>query len=159
VTGVDAAPAMLLHAQEADPEGEYALADAAALPFDEGAFDCAVAFNSLMDVDDMPAAVRETARVLESGAHFCICITHPFRDAGAFRGETFVIGEPYLETRPFALTVARAGLEVSFSGWAHPLETYTRALEDAGFVIEAMREPPDPGRPIPNFLLIRARRR
>jgi len=42
-----------------------------------------------------------------------------------------VIAEPYLETRPFELTVARAGLEVSFSGWAHPLETYTRALEDA----------------------------
>jgi SAM-dependent methyltransferase len=158
VTGVDAAPAMLRHAREADPEGEYVLADAAALPFDDGAFDCAVAFNSLMDVGDMPGAVRETARVLEPGARFCICITHPFRDAGAFRGETFVIAEPYLETRRFELTVARGGLEVSFSGWARPLETYTRALEDAGFVIEGMREPPDPGRPIPNFLLVRARR-
>jgi SAM-dependent methyltransferase len=157
VTGVDAAPTMLRHAQEADPEGEYVLGDAAALPFDDGAFDCAVAFNSLMDVDDMPGAVRETARVLEPAGRFCVCITHPFRDAGAFRGGTFVIAAPYLETRRFELTVARGGLEVSFCGWAHPLEAYTRALEDAGFVIEAIREPPDPGRPLPNFLLIRAR--
>jgi ubiquinone/menaquinone biosynthesis C-methylase UbiE len=157
VTGVDAAPAMLRHAREADPDGEYVLGDAAALPFDDGSFDCAVAFNSLMDVDDLPGAVRETARVLEPGGRFCICVTHPFRDAGAFHGGTFAIAEPYLETRRFELTVARSGLEISFRGWVHPLETYMRALEAAGFVIEAMREPPDPGRPLPNFLLIRAR--
>jgi hypothetical protein len=33
-------------------------------------------------------------------------------------------------------------LEITFRGWVYPLEAYGRALEDAGFVIEAMREPP-----------------
>jgi hypothetical protein len=33
---------------------------------------------------------------------------------------------------------------------------YMRAFEDAGFLTEALREPPDPDRPLPNFLLIRA---
>jgi ubiquinone/menaquinone biosynthesis C-methylase UbiE len=48
VTGVDAAKAMVRLAREADPEGEYILADAAALPFDDATFDLVVAFNSLM---------------------------------------------------------------------------------------------------------------
>ena len=158
VTGVDAAPTMVRHAQEADPAGAYLVADAAHLPFEDEAFDCAIAFNSLMDVDDMPGAVREAARVLESGGRFCICITHPIRDAGRFERRGFVIAEPYLERRRLEVSVARGGLEVHFRSWAYPLETYTRALEDAGFVLEALREPPDPERPLPNFLLIRARK-
>jgi hypothetical protein len=56
------------------------------------------------------------------------------------------------------VSVARGGLEVHFRSWAYPLETYTRALEEAGFVLEALREAPDPERPLPNFLLIRARK-
>src|SRR5215208_3333909 len=53
VTGVDAAPTMIRLAQEADPSGDYVLADATALPFDDQSFDLVVAFNSLMDIDDM----------------------------------------------------------------------------------------------------------
>jgi hypothetical protein len=33
-------------------------------------------------------------------------------------------------------------LRITFRGWAYPLEAYGRALEEAGFVIESMREPP-----------------
>ena len=65
VTGIDASPTLLELAREAHPEGRYLLADAAALPFDDASFDLVVAFNSLMDVQDMPGAVREAARVLE----------------------------------------------------------------------------------------------
>jgi SAM-dependent methyltransferase len=163
IVGVDVAPTMVRLASEADPDGEYVQADAARLPFDDGTFDLAVAFNSLMDIDDMPAAVREAARVLEPEARFCICITHPMRDAGRFeesgRDAPLVIRESYFEKRRYELSVARDGLELHFRSWAHPLETYMRALEAAGFLIEALREPPDPGRSIPNFLLIRAIKR
>ncbi|MFN2489492.1 MAG: class I SAM-dependent methyltransferase [Actinomycetota bacterium] len=67
VVGVDASPTLLRAAKEADPEGDYVLADAAALPFQDASFDLVVAYNSLMDVQDMPGAVREAARVLEPG--------------------------------------------------------------------------------------------
>ena len=40
------------------------LADAARLPFVDGAFDLAVAYMCLHDIDEMPAAVAEIARVL-----------------------------------------------------------------------------------------------
>src|SRR3954454_18992837 len=50
VVGVDVASAMLEAAREADPSIETHLADAAALPFHDGSFDCVVAFMSLQDI-------------------------------------------------------------------------------------------------------------
>jgi SAM-dependent methyltransferase len=154
---------MVRLAWEADPDGEYVLADAADLPFDDGSFDLVIAFNSLMDVDDMPGAVGEAGRVLRPGGRFCICITHPMRDAGRFESSSsdarFVIAETYFGKREFEVKVARGGYEVHFKSWTYPLEYYVRALEEAGFLIETVREPFDPDRPIPNFLLIRAVKR
>jgi ubiquinone/menaquinone biosynthesis C-methylase UbiE len=43
-----------------------------------------VAYTSLTDVDDMPAAVAEAPRVLEPGALFAVCLTHPVADSGRF---------------------------------------------------------------------------
>jgi len=64
VIGVDVSATLLRLARAADPEGCYGSADAAALPFIGKAFDLVVAYNSLMDVDDMPGTVHEAARVL-----------------------------------------------------------------------------------------------
>ncbi len=162
VVGVDAAPTLVRLAREADPESEYVVSDAADLPFEARSFDLVVAFNTLMDFDDMSGAVREAARVLEPGGRLCACVTHPMRDAGRFASREadapFVIAEPYFGKRRFEMTVRRAGYEVAFHGWTYPLEDYIRAFEEAGFLIEALREPPDPDRPIPNFILIRARK-
>src|SRR5919197_2607239 len=82
VTGIDISPALLSAAAQADTVATYLLADGAALPFDAAAFDLVVAYNSLSDVDDMPAVLEEMARVLRSGDHLCICLPHPLRDAG-----------------------------------------------------------------------------
>ena len=53
-----------------------------------------VAYNSLMDVADMPGAVAEAARVLQPGRPLCICVTHPTADVRAVRplwGKTFTL--------------------------------------------------------------------
>jgi SAM-dependent methyltransferase len=170
VVAVDVSPTLVALAREADPGGEYAVADAAALPFADRAFDLVVAFNSLMDMDDLEGAVREAARVLEPGGRLCASTTHPLSDAGAFRerepGPPFVIEGSYFGRRPVEIHDERNGLAMTFVGWAFPLETFTRALEDAGLAIEALREPrppddePDPRyerwRRIPMFLQLRA---
>src|SRR5215510_10561988 len=44
-------------------------ADASALPFGDAAFDLVVAYNSLMDVEDLPGSVWEAERVLGPGGH------------------------------------------------------------------------------------------
>jgi SAM-dependent methyltransferase len=174
VTGIDASPTLLDAARESDPGGRYLLADASALPFDDAAFDLVVAFNSLMDIEDMPGAVREAARVLEAGGRLCVCVTHPLADAGRWESRepdaAFVLEGPYFGRRRFEGTYERDGLEITFRGWCYPLEDYFRALEEAGLLVEALREPPipesevarDPGkqrwRRIPNFFCLRALR-
>src|SRR4051812_37555756 len=50
VTGLDASPTLLRAAAEADPGSLYVEGPVEALPFEDGAFDLVVAYNSLMDV-------------------------------------------------------------------------------------------------------------
>jgi ubiquinone/menaquinone biosynthesis C-methylase UbiE len=49
VIGVDASKTMVAAAREADPDGEYVVGNAAALPFPDAHADVIVAFMSLMD--------------------------------------------------------------------------------------------------------------
>jgi SAM-dependent methyltransferase len=134
-----------------------------------------VAYNSLMDVDDMPPAVAEASRVLVPGGRLCICITHPTADAGRFQSSEpdapFVIPGSYLGRHRVEEPFERDGLTMTFTGWRYSLEEYARALEDAGLLIERLREPSAPAaalaaRPgyqrwqrLPNFLHLRAVKR
>src|SRR4051812_26781771 len=150
VAGVDSAPTLLQAAVDAHPQGRYLLADATALPFGDDEFDLVVAYNSLMDIEDMPAAVREAARVLAPGGAFCACVTHPFTDSthtGSYRAGA-----------PFEGTFTRDGLTMTFRGWTYTLEAYALALEAAGLRIDALREPAPEPRELPMFLMWRATR-
>jgi len=175
VTGVDASPTLLEAARLADHAGEYVLADAAALPFSDEAFDLIVAYNSLMDVQDMSGTVSEAARVLKPDGRFCVSVVHPFSDAGRFEAAEadapFVLRWPYFEKRRVEEPFEWHGLSITFHGWSYPLEDYVRAFEDAGFGIDALREPKqrddavaaDPSEArwqrLPMFLFLRLRRR
>ena len=148
VTSIDVTAELVLAARDADPLGRYVRADAAALPFPDGSFELAVAYNALMDLDDMPAGVGEAARVLADGGRLAVSVTHPFSDAGAFEGREpgapFRVDGSYLERSAFEETFQRDGLTITFAGSAYPFEAYARAFEDAGLVIERVREPAAP---------------
>jgi SAM-dependent methyltransferase len=166
VTGVDLAPTLVAAAREAHPDGTYLVADAAALPFRDGAFDLVLSYNSLMDVADMPGAVREAARVLAPGGRLCVSVTHPLIDAGAFESRepdaVFRIEGSYLAAgRRRRMTLERDGLSITFEDNLYSLEAYARALEDAGLLVERIREPAYTGdderkRRVPQFLWLRA---
>jgi SAM-dependent methyltransferase len=144
VTGADVSPTLLDAAREAHPEGDYVLADAADLPFPDGSFDLVIAYNSLMDVDDLPGAVREAARVLVPGGRLVLSVLHPAntgRTTGGGHDLTFLVDGSYFQSRRTQDQVARAGLSMVFTSYHHPLSTHTRALEEAGLLIEAIREP------------------
>jgi SAM-dependent methyltransferase len=148
VAGVDATPAMVEAAREADPAFEVHLADAVALPFSSGVFDLVVAFMSLQDMDDMEGAVRESARVLEAGGRFCLAVVHPINSAGRFEdpgaGSPFTIDGSYLDSSYYADELRRNGLDITFVSAHRPIEVYVDALADAGLLIERLREPPVP---------------
>ncbi|MGM1065771.1 class I SAM-dependent methyltransferase [Saccharothrix sp. Mg75] len=156
VTGVDASPALLAAARQAHPEGRYLPADAADLPFPDGGFDLVVAYNVLMDVDDMPGAVAEVGRVLEPGGRLCLAITHPITNTGSRRDGVFVLDRPYFGRHRFEDEVERDGMRMRFTGWNYPLSAYTEALEAAGLLVEALREPRVGDDAVPWHLWIRA---
>jgi SAM-dependent methyltransferase len=174
VNGVDTAPTLVEAAAAAHPDGRYLVADAAALPFADRAFDVVTAYNSLMDVADMRGAVAEAARVLDPGGRLCVCVTHPLNDAGDFTERhadaPFVIEGSYFGRRRFEGVEERDGLRMAFHGWSYGLEEYARVFEDAGLAIDALREPLLPAgaalseppsarwRRIPMFLMLRLRR-
>lgn len=170
VTGVDTALGLVREARLAPGGGTWALADGAGLPFPDGCFDLVVAYNSLQVVADMPAAVREAARVLGPGGRLAFCVSHPVTDLGRFLGDgpdaPFALRPRYFESERVDDTVEMGGLTMRFRGRTWSLEHYARALEGAGLRIEALREPRPAGgggrfgrrRRVPMFLSVLAGR-
>jgi SAM-dependent methyltransferase len=164
VVGLEPSETLRRAAAEADPDGEYVDGSAESLPFPDETFDLVVAYNSLMDVDEMRQAVREAARVLVPGGRLCACVTHPFTDAGRFASREpdalFVVRGSALEPGGYDETFERGdGLRMRFVSHTYPLGHYFAALEQAGLLVEAVREPASAeGRwsRVPNFLMWRA---
>lgn len=145
-----------------------AAADAACLPLRSGVADLVVAFMVMQDVDDLDGTVAETRRVLSPDGRLCLAVVHPLNSAGIFAGEPhdatapFVIDGSYLDSFGYVDEVDRNGLPMAFHGEHRPIETYSRALEAAGFVTELIREVTsddvtDRWCRIPLFLHIRAK--
>jgi SAM-dependent methyltransferase len=145
VTATDAVGQMVEAAARGRSAHGYAVAAADRLPFADGRFDLVVAYNVLMDVEDVPAAVREIRRVMRPTGRFIMSIVHPFADHGRFAGPgmeaPFVVNGAYFGRQRFEGVEERNGLRMHFAGWRLPLEDYAAALQEAGLAITALREP------------------
>jgi SAM-dependent methyltransferase len=143
---------------------------AADLPFEDFSFDLAVAYNVLMDIEDVPAALKEIRRVLRPSGTLVLSIVDPVADRGRFAGpepdSPFVLQKSYLGQERFEGTEVRNGLHMHFAGWSQPLESYMAALENVGLAITSLREPvPDTAKgshverwtKVPLFLWLKAR--
>src|SRR6201982_1163321 len=171
VTATDPVEAFLSAAEQAGSADDYKVAAVADLPFANDTFDLAIAYNVLMDIEDVPTALREIGRVLRPSGTLVISIVHPFADRGRFVGPEpdapFVLHNSYFGRERFEAVEERNGLQMHFAGWSQPLESYMLALEGAGFAVSTLREP-IPGasetwthmerwRRIPLFLWLKAR--
>ena len=144
-----------------------ASADAAALPVADGAADLVVASMTLLNFDDLDRAVAEVARVLVPGGRFCLATVHPLR---SFESAQELLGPRagYFGEHRYAEPRERGGLRMVFHDAHRPLRDLLGALERAGLLVEAVREPvpgdahvaAHPGaaryRERPIFLLVRA---
>jgi SAM-dependent methyltransferase len=158
VVGIDSSPHLVELARE---HHEAVVADAADLPFEDGAFDLVVAYMSLMNMDDLDGAVREAARVLEPGGMLCVSVLHPLSASGEWLDpedldSPFVIRR-YFDAPTRVWISEREGIRVTFHDQTIPLSIYAHALERAGLLLERLREVPSSRRPrIPLFLQFRA---
>jgi len=144
VAGADASPTMVRLAASHPDHEPAVVADAAALPFGDAVFDLVVAYMCLHDMDQMPQAVAEAARVLKRGGRLCASVPHPVNSAGLFQGRDgdapFLIAGSYLDAAPADWVAERGGIQLTFHSEHRPIEAYSRALEAAGLLIEAIRE-------------------
>jgi SAM-dependent methyltransferase len=163
VTGIDGSATLIAAAREADPDGRYEVADAAALPLPDASADLVTAFMSLHDIDDLEGALREAARILIPGGRLRTAIVHPIASAGRFPSReadaVFEIRDSYFGERRSNDTFTRDGLTITFASQHRPLERVARAILDAGLLIDHVGEVPDtsdppdtPWRRLPLFL-------
>jgi SAM-dependent methyltransferase len=145
VTATDAVSTLVEASRQANSADEYAVADGKNLPFSDRQFDLVMAYNVLMDVEDVSATLREIRRVMKPEGVLLISLVHPFGDRGRFAGHEpeapFVLTGSYYGRVRFEMEEFVGGLRMHFAGWSQPLEDYMAALEAAGFAITSLREP------------------
>jgi SAM-dependent methyltransferase len=134
VSGIDRSPTLAEHARAAGGYEQVVHGDTITLPWPDDHFDFAVAFMSLHDMPDPGCAIAEIARVLEHGGRLCIVIIHPLDRRAEHQHD-------YFTERVFSERVDRDEHTMTFVGVGRPLEAYTRALANSGFVIEELCEP------------------
>jgi demethylmenaquinone methyltransferase/2-methoxy-6-polyprenyl-1,4-benzoquinol methylase len=77
--GLDPVPGMLDAAAAKVPAGRWVEGDALRLPFVDGSFDCVVSGFVMRNLADLPAALAEQRRVLQSGGRIGILELTPLR--------------------------------------------------------------------------------
>jgi len=144
VIGIDPSPEVIAAARVLSPELEFVETDAADLPLENESVDLAIAFMSLQDIDDMPGAVSEAARVLTPDGHFLAAVVHPINSGHRLDREhperPLELVDNYFDRRHYADTLERDGLKITFESVHWTLQDYFDALAAAGLVVEALRE-------------------
>lgn len=162
--GVDPTAALINRARSVDPSGDYRITGAEALDLADATVDLAVFYLSLIDIDDLPAAIREARRVVRPGGRVLIANLQGFNTAAEPLGWTrepdgtrrFCI-DHYMTERP-VLTEWRG---ISIVNWHRPLSAYMQGFLDQGFALRHFSEPAptiegdkaDRYRRAPNFLV------
>jgi ubiquinone/menaquinone biosynthesis C-methylase UbiE len=157
VTGVDLSSTQVELARARGVEA--VVADAAALPFEDGSFDAAVSMFTHTDVDDFAAVIRETARVLRPGGRLVYLGIHPcFVGPHAFVHDRSVpeLYPGYRDTsyRREAPGIWSEGIRAKVGATHLPLGLFLHAFLDAGLAFEHFEEPE--GRDYPYIVALRA---
>jgi SAM-dependent methyltransferase len=164
--GIDPTEALLRHARQQDPKGDYRFGRAEALEFADGSFGLVISYLTLIDIPDVRTAIAEMCRVLEPRGTLLIANLTSFNTAGLPDGWVRdADGKPrysidhYMEER--ADWVRWRGIRIH--NWHRPLSTYMSLLLENGLELRHFSEPmpvgADPAkaewhRRVPYFLMM-----
>lgn len=177
-----------VHPPPPEPAGaNFLTASAVEIPFQDGAFDFATGFMSLMDIPETGTVLAEAFRVLKPGGFLQFSITHPCFNLKCHRILRTENGVPYAVelagyfeqtdgdlaewTFSAAPPEAKEGApDFKIPTFARTLSRWMNLLTASGFVLEQMEEPyPDSrtmrehptlqdAQVVAYFLIIRARK-
>ena len=138
VTGFDASPAMVELARDRLGVGaNIHIADLAErLPFDDAAFDDAIASLVLHYLPDWTGPLAELRRVLRPGGRLLLSVNHPAIFKLANLDADYFAATEYSEAYTFS------GETAVLTYWHRPLHAMASAFTDAGFRISVISEPP-----------------
>ena len=129
---------------------QFAMAEAAALPFADETFDAVVACLVFEHIREVDQAIAEVARVLQRGGRFCFFLNHPLLqtpNSGWIDDHILDPPEQYWRIGPY-LVEQESDEEVEKDVWIpfihRPLSRYVNALAENGLLIERMLEPAPP---------------
>jgi len=173
VTATDLAPGMITAAKRLNAATGITMpllvADARALPFDDGCFDQVfTAFGAIPFVKDAQEVHREVHRVLRPGGWWTFATTHPLRWAFPDDPTSLTANRSYFDRTPYA----ERSPSGTYAEFHRTLGDHVAEVTSAGFVITAMIEPewsagnphvwggwgPERGKYLPGTLIIQARR-
>jgi SAM-dependent methyltransferase len=142
--GIDPTEALIRHARQQDPEGDYRLGRAEALEFPDRSFDLVVSYLTLIDIPDIRTAIAEMCRVLAPAGTLLIANLTSFNTAGQPDGWVQdADGNPrfhidhYMEER--ADWVSWRSIRIH--NWHRPLSTYMSLLLEQGLQLRHFAEP------------------
>lgn len=149
-TGIDPVEPFIKQARQLDLDGNYLTGYAEALPFEAEEFDLAVFYLSLIDIDDMRAAIQEAVRVVRPGGTILIANLTSFFTSNGTIG--WVQDDDGREHHPLGIYLEEKANWFEWDGlrirnWHRPLSAYMSALLDAGLTLTYFDEPKPSGGP------------
>lgn len=138
VAGFDASPAMIQLARERlGDEADLKVADLTLpLPYDDEAFDDALAVLVLHYLEDWSRPLAELRRVLKPGGRLVVVVNHPVIPP------VMCPEVDYFATMPNSEEYDFDGVSATLTIWYRPLSAMSESFTDAGFRISAISEPP-----------------
>lgn len=144
VTGVDITETFISRARALGGDETYLISDAEDLSeLDDESFDLAVSYIVMVDLYDLPSAVRAAHRVLKRAGRFVVCNVHPIRSSvpcgWVKRGDEklFYALDSYTSEGPRTWM----WMDKPFINVHRTLSTYLSTFLDNGFVLTGLREP------------------
>jgi SAM-dependent methyltransferase len=148
VIGFDPSGAQIARAQERGGGPRYARASAEQLPVADGSIDAVLACLSFEHVADLPAAVREVARVLVPGGRLLLLVGHPLLQApGSGWIDDKILDERYWRIGEYLRehsVVDEVAPGVAFEFIHRPVHAYLNTLASCGLLVDHMDEPAPP---------------
>lgn len=138
VAGFDASPAMIRFArQRLGDEADLKVADLTRpLPYEDEAFDDALAMLVLHYLEDWSRPLAELRRVLKPGGRLIVVVNHPIIPPVMYPEIDYFAVTPNEEEYDFD------GVSATLKIWYRSLSAMSESFTAAGFAIKAIGEPP-----------------